>query len=66
MHAVGCPVDQRGKPLCRTRHNLYKISTLIGNSPEICRYHYATLIPEAVIQSVEFDERVKVSAAVEK
>jgi hypothetical protein len=34
--------------------SLYKISTLMGNSPEICRGHYAALIPEALIDSVEF------------
>ena len=34
--------------------SLYKISTLMGNSPEICRRHYATLMPEALVQSVEF------------
>jgi integrase len=39
--------------------SLYKISALMGNSPDICRRHYATLIPEALIQSVEFDERFK-------
>jgi integrase len=36
---------------------LYKISTLMGNSPEICRRHYAALIPEAMVASVEFLER---------
>jgi len=35
--------------------SLYKISALMGNSPEICRRHYATLMPEALVQSVEFD-----------
>lgn len=35
--------------------SLYKIATLMGNSPEICRRHYATLMPEALLQSVEFD-----------
>jgi len=34
---------------------LYEISTLMGNSPEICRRHYATLMPESLDQSVEFD-----------
>jgi hypothetical protein len=55
--------------LCRERHNrhtfgsqlatkgesLYKISALMGNSPEICRRHYAALMPETLAQSVEFD-----------
>lgn len=34
--------------------SLYKISTLMGNSPEICRRHYAALIPEELADSVEF------------
>jgi hypothetical protein len=34
--------------------SLYKISTLMGNSPEICRRHYAALLPEALTNSVEF------------
>jgi hypothetical protein len=33
---------------------LYKISTLMGDSPEICRKHYAALLPEALGASVEF------------
>ena len=44
--------------------NLYKISTLMGNSPEICRRHYAALIPEELAESVEFSNtktNVKVS-----
>ena len=35
--------------------SLYKISVLMGNSPEICRRHYAALLPESLFQSVEFD-----------
>ena len=34
--------------------SLYKIATLLGNSPEICRRHYATLLPESLFDSVEF------------
>ena len=34
--------------------SLYKISALMGNSPEICRRHYAALIPESMYKSVEF------------
>jgi hypothetical protein len=34
--------------------SLYKISKLMGNSPEICRKHYAALIPEAMTDVVEF------------
>lgn len=38
-----------------TRLKLRRNSTLMGNSPEICRRHYVTLMPEALVQSVEFD-----------
>ncbi|MCX5771391.1 MAG: tyrosine-type recombinase/integrase [Candidatus Hydrogenedentes bacterium] len=55
-----------GTLLAAKGESLYKISTLMGNSPDICRRHYATLTPEALTQSVEFDERVKGSVAVEK
>ena len=34
--------------------SLYKIATLMGNSPEICRRHYAALVPEAMGDAVEF------------
>ncbi len=34
--------------------SLYKISTLMGNSPEICRRHYAALMPAEMVESVEF------------
>lgn len=34
--------------------SLYKISTLMGNSPEICRRHHAALIPEALGDCVKF------------
>jgi integrase len=44
-----------GSHLAMKGESLYKISTLLGNSPEICRRHYATLMPEALLQSVEFD-----------
>ncbi len=35
--------------------SLYKISELMGNSPEICRRHYAALVPEKMRDTVEFD-----------
>ena len=35
--------------------SLYKISALMGKSTEICRRHYAALIPETMSSSVEFD-----------
>ena len=34
--------------------SLFKIATLMGNPPEICRRHYAALVPEAMADSVEF------------
>jgi len=34
--------------------SLYKISALMGNSPEIYRRHYAALIPEAMSDNVDF------------
>ncbi|NVN98437.1 MAG: site-specific integrase, partial [Geobacteraceae bacterium] len=43
-----------GSKLAMKGESLYKISALMGNSPEICRRHYAALIPEAMIESVEF------------
>ena len=44
-----------GSQLAMKGESLYKISKLLGNSPEICRRHYAALIPEALSDSVEFD-----------
>jgi len=43
-----------GSQLAMKGESLYKIATLMGNSPEICRRHYATLMPESLIDSVEF------------
>jgi site-specific recombinase XerD len=48
-----------GSQLAIKGESLYKISTLMGNSPDICRRHYATLSPEALVQSVEFGERFR-------
>lgn len=48
-HTFGSQLAQRGG-------SLYKISTLMGNSPEICRRHYAALIPEAMTLEVEFSD----------
>ncbi|OXU15604.1 tyrosine-type recombinase/integrase [Sedimentisphaera salicampi] len=47
-HTFGSILAQRGE-------SLYKIATLMGNSPEICRKHYAALIPEAMSDCVEFN-----------
>ncbi len=48
-HTFGSQLAQKGE-------SLYKISTLMGNSPEICRRHYAALIPEAMVDTVEFPD----------
>jgi integrase len=45
-----------GSQLAMKGESLYKIATLMGNSPEICRRHYAALIPEAMSDTVEFPE----------
>ncbi|HEY8750152.1 MAG TPA: tyrosine-type recombinase/integrase [Tepidisphaeraceae bacterium] len=43
-----------GSQLAMKGESLFKISALMGNSPEICRRHYAALVPEAMTDSVEF------------
>lgn len=43
-----------GSQLAMKGESLYKISTLMGNSPEICRRHYAALLPDSLVNSVEF------------
>ncbi|MEN6307092.1 MAG: site-specific integrase [Anaerohalosphaeraceae bacterium] len=45
-----------GSQLAMKGESLYKISKLMGNSPEICRRHYAALIPEELASSVEFSD----------
>ncbi len=47
------------------RESLYKIATLMGNSPEICRRHYAALVPEALLSTVEFGSSHKSLDALE-
>jgi integrase len=44
-----------GSLLAMKGESLYKISQLLGNSPEICRRHYAALLPESLVDSVEFE-----------
>ncbi len=46
-HTFGSQLAQKGV-------SLYKISALMGNSPDICRRHYAALVPEAMGDEVEF------------
>ncbi len=48
-HTFGSHLAQKGE-------SLYKISTLMGNSPEICRRHYAALVPQSLRSAVEFDQ----------
>ena len=49
-HTFGSQLAQKGE-------SLFKIAELMGNSPEICRRHYAALIPEQMRDTVEFDPR---------
>jgi integrase len=49
-----------GSQLAIKGESLYKISELLGNSPEICRRHYAALIPEQMRDTVEFGPRLRV------
>ena len=46
-HTFGSILAQRGV-------SLYKISAMMGNSPEICRKHYAALIPDQFVGDVNF------------
>ncbi len=48
-HTFGSQLAQRGE-------SLYKISKILGNSPEICRRHYAALTPECLLACVDFDQ----------
>ena len=43
-----------GSQLAMKGESLYKISKLMGNSPEICRKHYAAIIPESLMDCVDF------------
>ena len=36
--------------------SLYKISKIMGNSPQVCQKHYAALMPESLYESVEFEK----------
>jgi site-specific recombinase XerD len=47
-----------GSRLAMKGASLYKIATLMGNSPEICRRHYAALIPESLLTCVDFGRHV--------
>ncbi|MEM1331321.1 MAG: site-specific integrase [Planctomycetota bacterium] len=43
-----------GSQLAQAGRSLHQISTLLGNSPEVCRRHYAALVPTAMHSEVEF------------
>jgi integrase len=43
-----------GSHLAQNGVSLYKIAELMGNSPDICRRHYAALVPERMHDAVEF------------
>jgi len=49
-HSFGSQLAQKGE-------SLFKIATLMGNSPAICQRHYAALIPETMHDTVEFPSR---------
>jgi integrase len=52
-----------GTQLASKGVSLLKISALMGNSPEICRKHYAALIPDSLVDSVEFGAPAPTPAA---
>jgi integrase len=41
-----------GSQLAMKGESLFKIATLMGNSQEICRRHYAALLPESLVDSL--------------
>jgi integrase len=51
-HTFGSHLAMRGE-------SLYKISELMGNSPEVCRKHYAALTPQSLEGASEFPEDPK-------
>ena len=54
-HTFGSHLAQKGE-------SLYKIAELMGNSPNICRRHYAALIPELMQNTVDFNKEVSVES----
>lgn len=52
-----------GSQLAQRNVSLYKIATLMGNSPEICRRHYAAFVPDAMNKEVDFHPNSAVSRA---
>jgi integrase len=45
-----------GSQLAMKGVSLFMISKMMGNSPEICRRHYAALIPSSMVGAVEFPD----------
>ncbi len=45
-----------GSQLAMKGISLYKISKLMGNSPEVCRTHYAAIMPESLVDCVDFSD----------
>ena len=52
-----------GSQLAMKGESLYKIATLMGNSPAIAQRHYAALLPESLMNSVEFGEAAPIAVA---
>jgi hypothetical protein len=46
--------------LAQKGESLFKLAELMGDSPGICRRHYAALLPEQVRDTVEFDPRPRI------
>ncbi len=44
-----------GSTLAQGGRSLFQIAELMGNSPDVCRKHYAALMPEKMYDVVEFD-----------
>ena len=51
-----------GTQLAQARISLFKIATLIANSPEICRRHYAASVPGALGSDGDFTPRYSLHA----
>ncbi len=46
-----------GSHLAMKGTSLFKISTLMGNTPEVARKHYVALLPESLVGAVEFSAK---------
>ncbi|MHC4993499.1 MAG: tyrosine-type recombinase/integrase [Planctomycetota bacterium] len=52
-----------GSHLAQGGMSLFKIAELMGNSPEICRRHYAALVPEQMHDEINFFGSMKGSSS---